>query len=251
MSLFIHPENQKILWSVVTNNENFKRVFLKSSQHDKEKWFRNIIEYFYNKNANNIVTKDQLNFLNRDVIVFITNQLKQIQQPSNAVPPPSQPMQEPMTSFSRNMNYDDKKEMNPNQQFNERQKDYETMFSKPPPPDINFSENVKDDVITNMDELIKMHERQREQELQMFSPGVNVQNSNTIVIDNETKDVVLKPDDIDTSKHKKAVSWSNNTENNEEIHLLKTQISELTLIIQNLRNDFDKYVATVDNRSIS
>jgi hypothetical protein len=59
------------------------------------------------------------------------------------------------------------------EQFSNRQKEYETMFQKPLPKEINFSEQMEDGVITNMEELIQKEKRQREMEIsQQFTVGV-------------------------------------------------------------------------------
>jgi len=59
------------------------------------------------------------------------------------------------------------------EQFSNRQKEYETMFQKPLPKEINFSETMEDGVITNMEELIQKEKRQREMEIsQQFTVGI-------------------------------------------------------------------------------
>jgi hypothetical protein len=57
-----------------------------------------------------------------------------------------------------------------NKAFGERQQQYEQMFAKPPVPEINFTEKNDDHPISNMDELIERHKKERESELTKFSP---------------------------------------------------------------------------------
>lgn len=91
---------------------------------------------------------------------------------NNPVGQPARPvsiLKEPVTEFSRNM----VKKNEFQEQFSNRQKEYETMFQKPLPKEINFSEDLDDGVITNMEELIQKQKRQREMEIsQQFTVGI-------------------------------------------------------------------------------
>jgi len=74
-----------------------------------------------------------------------------------------------MTEFSRNT----AKKNEFQEQFSNRQKEYEVMFQKPLPKEINFSEQMDDGIITNMEELIQQQKRQREMEIsEQFTVGI-------------------------------------------------------------------------------
>ena len=171
---------------------------------------------------------------------------------------------EPITSYSRNMpyqnsNYSDKnvienKQEIYNRQFNERQKEYETMNAKPlPPAEVNFTEVIKDEPISNMEELIRNHTREREQELQIYVPNpiqpqmasqtktLNIKSTENIKLEIDT--ILPTLDTIE--KPKKSVSWSTNDENN-DMNFLKTHIFEMTKQIMNLQNDVSKIIQNLD-----
>jgi uncharacterized coiled-coil DUF342 family protein len=140
-----------------------------------------------------------------------------------------------------------------NRQFNERQKDYETMVTKPVPPVVDFSENIKDEAISNMDELIKLHREQREAELKQFSPlpiTDTTKPEKIITKENITiiPDAVISDINADM-KMKKNVSWSENIEKRndnsnfrEEIDELKTQVLTLTNKFSTLQEEIQQFM---------
>jgi hypothetical protein len=252
MSAFIHPENQKLLWGIISNQAIFNQVYSPGNPY-REMWFRNIIERFYNANKTQVFSSDQLLNFNREVIRNMINILKGMVKSNNPissvtpVPYPPIPIQleqkrdkeEPITTYTRNVSQDslNKQEVY-NIQFNERQKQYEQMIARPLPPEVKFEEVVKDEAITNMEELIKKHNEQRERELQNIMRSSNF---NSIVDTNPTKpnsikingeidvDVEAQPISIELveEKSKKTVSWSENLENNETILRQQNEIQEL------------------------
>jgi hypothetical protein len=181
MSLFIHPENQELLWNIVNQNPYLVSMLSTQSVEQKQKWFKSIIESFYNLNAHRNLDKIQLNQLNKDTLsymiqnirvappidnnymydknnrtvnTFIDNNKKPIEQPNISTPP---------------MIPDNRSEMF-NRQFQERQREYENMLEKKAPEQVNFSEKLEDGVISNMDELIKKQIQEREAEFKLYSP---------------------------------------------------------------------------------
>jgi hypothetical protein len=70
MSLYIHPENLKMIYKAISTFPLFDNLV------DKNEWFRNIIDYFYKTLSNNINHK-QLNEINRDTIAFMIHDLKE------------------------------------------------------------------------------------------------------------------------------------------------------------------------------
>ena len=55
-------------------------------------------------------------------------------------------------------------------QYNEYQQNYMTMFDKKIPDSIDFRENITEPAINNMDELIKRHMLERDEELKKYAP---------------------------------------------------------------------------------
>jgi hypothetical protein len=266
MSAFIHPENQKLLWGIISNQTIFNHIYPLGSPY-RETWFRGIIERYYNENRNRTFSNDQLLNFNREVIRNMINALKGMLNAKSSVtitrsPPQVAPIQveqkyvkeEPTTTYSRNVSQDslNKQEVY-NMQFNERQKQYEQMVARPLPPEIKFEEVVKDEAISNMEELIKQHTQQREQELQnimrssTFTAITDAPTKpNTIKINGEL-DVAVEAQQISVElveeKSKKSVSWSENLENNEtilrqqrEIQELREQLAEMKTDIRSLKD---------------
>jgi len=164
-NLFIHPENQELLWNIMNKTQNV---------HNREHWFRNCIQHFYDKiqNENLVINdKDSLENMNKNVLSYMIQNLHQskpeIQNQSNL----------PIITHSiNNYNgvYSDKenekriKQEKFNDAFGERQKQYENLFAKPIVPEINFTEKLDDGPINNMEELVQLHLKDRENEIQKY-----------------------------------------------------------------------------------
>jgi hypothetical protein len=57
-NLFIHPENQEILWNIISKTQL-------SNNTNREHWFRNCIQHFYDKIQNeNLVINDKVSLEN-------------------------------------------------------------------------------------------------------------------------------------------------------------------------------------------
>lgn len=207
MSLFIHKENQEVLWNLLNKTPQFKNTFKHSHPQASQQWFRSTIEkYYYEKNIEKQpIDRTNLIIINKNALSYMMQQLIQPlptqntphphhthphphhpQQPHS--PPPYSPMpQQPRppsmvsptnqsqvpsnlfmeTTYSRM----DSKENTYTSQYEIRQKEYENMFAKPVPQvDPKLNDNIKDEAITNMEELIEQHRRQREEELRMVQP---------------------------------------------------------------------------------
>jgi len=213
MSLFIHPENQKILWNVISASSQFQLI------PQKETWFKDIIQDFYNKTSHIQITPEALQILNKETIIYMLDRIggpskspgpssgpnnppyqyhppaqqqqpvQQYQQPVQQYQQPSQQQQfqqyvnnnsnpnityqldstQTQTNVSRDYLSGQKQDML-SQQFNHKQKEYESMRSRESPKDVNFRDAPLDTPMTNIDELVKNHLREREAELQKFAP---------------------------------------------------------------------------------
>jgi hypothetical protein len=207
MALYVHPENQTLLWETINKSPLIQQAF-QNKYNEKTEWFRGIVKQVYSSiPVGKSLTRDELQQYNRNTITTLLSSVTPlgggigthtIRAPGGAVapttipqwaqvssatqntpvrqtggvpPPPVSILKEPMTEFSRNMGMGKKNEFQ--EQFSNRQKEYETMFQKPLPKEINFSETMEDGVITNMEELIQKEKRQREMEIsQQFTVGI-------------------------------------------------------------------------------
>lgn len=152
MSLFVHVENQKILWNAINTSPLFKEfnVYPKT----KEQWFKEMMQFLYENQPSlqEPMTYENLQIINRNVVGYMMNQIK-----NSLSPPPPPPA---------------------------KTTEYDPFFKKKENENIDFS-NETDTPISNMDELIEQHLKQRNEELQKIVksfPNVPVE---TIKINND------------------------------------------------------------------
>lgn len=237
MSLFIHNENQNLLWNIISKSEPFTRFFNRNNQYNPNIWFRNIIQKFYQENNSKQFTKDGLNQLNREVLKYMVDDLKTLLNPQQ-----QQAMEKPVHSNVSSL-VESREEMF-SRQFDERQKEYNSLLAKPVPPTIDFGGNIKDEAISNMDDLIREQMRQREEELKQFTPPpIDVKISNKLKIDdgnivNIDKTIVALDDE---TKNKKTVSWESDKKDIEDlkiqVHILTTKVAILQTEMESLLNN--------------
>jgi arginine/lysine/ornithine decarboxylase len=82
MSLYIHPENQRVLWTTINKVSGF------SEKHDADIWFKQVIAHFYHQNSHRVLGKDDLLKLNKETIEYMIQQLR---APATAYVPRSMP----------------------------------------------------------------------------------------------------------------------------------------------------------------
>lgn len=237
MALFIHSENQKLLWNIINKIEHFQRFFLPGSQFDPNIWFRNIIQSFYHQNQSKVMNSTELNQLNRIVITHMVENLKQKLEYRE----PSLIQQNLLGSqFTRN-SFIESKEEKYNREFKEREQQYHSLLEKPKPPTANFGDTIKDEVISNMDEMMKAHMKQRDEELQALVPkkGLVIDGQNSVDI--HTTIVTIDSTD---EKTKKSVTWAENIDTssplNSEVLELKSQVLELKTKFEKFEQDIQK-----------
>jgi hypothetical protein len=182
---YIHPDNQTLLWNTIQKAPNFEKL-----GENKSQWFKSIIRDFYENDGKKINNQADLQTINKSTIAYMVHSLKQM----NTDLPSSTGMNERITHYT--------------EQFNDRQKEYERMNAKPPPPQIDqINEKIADEAITNMEELIRQQLKQREQELKMFGQ--------------------LPATPIPVQPEKKSVQWRDES--------LKKEIDDLREIVMQLK----------------
>jgi len=241
MALYVTNQNQILLWNVISKNSIINEYFLYSGTGKKEEWFKSILRMFYEKNKNNKLNTVELLELNKETIAYMMRSIKSIKQTSTKEEPsPNQ--------FLKPYSVTENKVEKIGNQFNEKQMEYNSMFEKKPPDSIDFAEK-QDIPLSNMDDLIKKHMRERDEELKKYSPPpiipVNLKpqetqnnnNSNKLRIDNASDNINIQIEEI---KDKKSVTWLDDEnfkklENQQkEIEILKLQIVELINKVTNL-----------------
>jgi hypothetical protein len=250
MALFIHNKNQELLWNVINKTQIFQLVFSYSKNNEPELWFRAHIQQYYQKIQNKILSVEDLNSCNHEMVAIMMNNLKSFSENNgnaalqqNHQPPQQMVQQLPHTVENKQELY--------SRQFNERQKEYELMNTKPTPPVPDINNNIKDEAISNMDELIKLHMQQREAEMKQFAPQPITQTplensfktNNNIKITSTNENITLMPDGVlnDTDKPRKNVSWSDHNESEKIYQELHNELNDLKNQVLNIANSFHSF----------
>jgi hypothetical protein len=140
MSLYIHHENQTLLWNTLHKNPKFQNLTI-----NKQEWFSSIIKAFYEKiqYLPPLTTQDLLQ-INRQTISYMMEEINALL------------VDRPKFAESKKVVSD----------FNTRQQEYESALKPKLPPIADFSEKISDDAIQNMDELIQQQIRQRDYDVE-------------------------------------------------------------------------------------
>jgi len=181
-----------------------------------------------------------------------TNYPSQIQQPQNNYPSQIQHSQNNYPSqiqHSQN-NYPSQIQTPPsvpnnigeqtNREFEEKKQEYERMYAKPVPEEVDFKEQEKDAIIDNMDELINKHIHEREIQMKELAPPLLMNVEPVVAMPNNAltnvEPVVAMPNNNTTNNiHTDVQEISNTPTNNNEIQTveavnhdhLRIEISEL------------------------
>ena len=167
-------------------------------------WFQTVIGDFYDNVENKQLTKEDLRTLNKNTISLMIKKLKEENsfKPLSSVNNFDNNSIQENTVFSKDYSINsnqnetrnfisEKKQNELNNEFQSRQKEYESFFKKPSVEEIDFREKgIEDKPIENMDELLQLQMKEREYDIQ------------TIVNENE-----VEIDTIDLGNDKKKVSW--------------------------------------------
>jgi hypothetical protein len=248
MSLFVTNDNQKLLWNVISKNGIVNEYFL-INQNQKENWFKSIIHMFYEQNKTRTLNQTELLILNKSVIAFMIQNIKdKYAKPTNTD-----------QNFLKPYSITENKVEKIGNQFTEKQLEYNSLFDRKIPESPEFSEK-QDKPLSNMDELIQQHLREREEELRKYAPLPLVQESESILQKQSNKlKIEQTPDTINiqieeindansSDKLIKTVSWSDTVnaeklENQQnEIDTLKSQVIELIEKVRNLEELLDSKI---------
>lgn len=254
MALYVHPENQQMLWGLINTNPHMTQIFSKYHPSQKSEWFKSIIESFYNQNKHKEMTKTDLHQLNKETLAYMIQLTQQIPplgeqhlDTGNYSPIYQQPKQEIFDAPQQQLNTQyitKEKPPTPTQ-------DYKPLFDKGPPPPIDFREKDKDTAITNMDDLIQKHMREREEELKLIPPPqITVDNTQNIPVIEAKKQVENIPV-VETLKENIIFEKESN---NLKVGFQKDVMSEIRLIkteLNELKNDIRLFFDEIRNRKLN
>ena len=164
-NIYIHPQNQQLLWNTMNKTPMFSHM----NPQIKDSWFKGIIQQFYNSNQH-VYDAALLQQINKETISYMVTNLKG----GTTMNTNMTTVQGPPANTVYRGKEDERalKQEEFNKAFEERQNQY--FLKKPPMPDIDFTEKLDDRPITNMEELIQMHQKEREYEINKYSPLQNI-----------------------------------------------------------------------------
>lgn len=207
MSLIIIKQNQDLLWNVIHKNNEFNNYFNKIQDVNyKYTWFKNIISTFYNKYSQYQLDNNSLKQINREIITYMLNDIKnnnQVNSNNNSVLPTNQISTPPIVSSNRQEIY--------SQQFEQRQMEYEKMNKREIPKEVSFKEDIEEQPISNINELIKQQQEQRNIELynhpipstEISKTSDKTENDNNMdeIIKKMQNDIKLLQEEVDKLKN--------------------------------------------------
>jgi len=250
MSLYVHPENQQLLWNITNKLPLITDFFAPYPPANKEQWFKSVIQLFYDKYKTKQLQLNDLHQLNQETVAYIVQSIREKTQPKPIQEQPrahfhraavTTPQYNPHENVDGRQERFEKKQDYFNQQFTARQSEYETMLNRPTPPEVNFREKEEDTAISNMDELIKQHMAQREQELRQYAPPpiqAEVAVEKPVLAEREPKRRVAE--DVITNYEERLRMQS------EEITYLKSVVSSLSSTIETICKEMIQIKQFVD-----
>lgn len=275
MASYVHPDNQQLLWNVLQKTPLVQQFFSNYDVAFKEKWFKSVIQMFYEKNKHVPMDIQMLNQLNRETLSYMLSSIQDRAQPE----PQPQPQYNITTAtvpaqpeiISRENTHNARQEIL-NSQLAQRQKEYDSMMQRPNQSEIDFREKELDAAIPNMEELVQHHIKQREEELRQYQPTalapapvqaepVRKPENHPLVIENPAfQNIQFEVEELPgSSQQKKNVSWASDAPvihdsihtimnvsddimermnmQHQEINTLRTVVFELTKDIQVLKQE--------------
>lgn len=261
MTFYISSENQTLLWNTISStpifinifggnissDTNFKRDLLSRNSltmKEGQDWFRTVIQKIYQANKN--IKQSQLQQLNKVTISYMINDLKQILQQTspqvvNQLPTASNGS-DPMSKLQTQVIIPEQKTNI--SAFEQRQKEYESMFKRPPPPEVNFLEKTQTEDNSNVDDRLKRHMEEREAELSKYAPPIFPNGATKTPITSDDMNIdptqFLKPVNTNITNNSNSQSNENSSVIMGEINSLKQQINNIEKMMQLLVNTIHK-----------
>ena len=157
---FINNTNQSLLWKVINNTPQMIHYFSNAPPGEREKWFQYMIGQIYNQYKGQNAPLKEINKRAIDVMLQSLVPLQQQPpQPQMQMPPQPQPQPQPQIQS-----------LSVSDQFSRRQAEYELMVKKEVPVH-NFTENVKDEAILDLNSAVEAYKRNRNEDVDVIIPA--------------------------------------------------------------------------------
>jgi len=163
MSLFLHKENQNILWNLLHKSPYFAE-FQQKYPDQKYDFFSNAIAAIDRQIRFNPTNVEQLLEMNKEALTQIVSKLKQILGYSSV-----------WTQHDIQQEKVKREEANTNK-YNSYEEQYHELLQAPKAPNLDLNLGIKDDKISgNMEELLKRHTELRERDVYIPPPSIQLQ----------------------------------------------------------------------------
>ena len=207
--MFLHAENQQLLWQTLQKSPYLVEFTQKFAGY-REAWFRNVSEQFYlqwiSSNSSRVPTNArELLEINKQALQFMVTDLKRMlgygqnSGPTTNVSNANIPIIPTYNVAEERQQREDKWSTD----FNKFQSEYNRLLERPALPMRGLTSESGDEKIKNMDELLQQHEKMRDMDLSIYSPPPNTPKLK-IMDELERLDI--------EEKQIKSVHWSNSSE---------------------------------------
>jgi hypothetical protein len=183
MTQFIHPTNQTLLWEIIQKSPLIQLL----ADEERPIWFKYIVQSIYQQSStlppiqsakdltqwNKYAIQQMLADLNggkRNVYGGSISGSILCQRGGQHISPPRNPeMEEGMGSIAPL-----KKELNESNLslFDKKQREFDDIFKNNAPPIIDFRMKETDEPIGDIEQLVKNHLKEREEELHKYTPHI-------------------------------------------------------------------------------
>ena len=194
MTLFITNRNQELLWKIINKNEYIYNL----DENFKINWFKQVVEYYYDKYSKQKLKNTDIKSINQEFIIHIKKDVifmkeynekekierekekkKEIMNKDNFFDKISDKLEPKSSSF--------------NDDYTQRQEEYNELLKKPLPKEVNFSEKNEEETIKDMDGLLLKQQEIRE----------NLDKETSLLYEKYVNDnELLKNEDIETVEPK-------------------------------------------------
>lgn len=150
--MFVHPDNQKLLWDLINKNT----VFIEKPLKEREYIFKNAMQVVYNDNIDCVNDRNRLNELNKSVIYLMKSWIHKVHIPLTSTEAKTEPNSyigvDPVSMTPLNsVNTDES-----------RKYVYNDPYPKPNLKPEDIIQKIEDKPIQNIDELIQKQKMERE-----------------------------------------------------------------------------------------
>lgn len=257
MALFIDRNNQTLLWEMIHKNQQINNVF--DNEQNKQEWFKQNISKQYDTIRTKSLSREDLSSINKNTLSQMWSELQTMNTEKTTRNNTYMNTMNLESTYSRNV----PKQDSYNSEFENRQREYNSLFERPVPKEIDFSEKHDDEAITNMNELIERAKREREQEVVSYAPPPQTPKSFSLNIQEDLSDIsenIIQPIVLESTIQTPKVSFidqkkSFSIENLENLIFKMNQnietLNEKMAKIEELLLDGSRNVAITSNENES